>query len=132
MALVLILSFWGIGYQFMASQIHEEIKKQLHIWQQNEPEKYSYVAQSGCMFVISSKVLVVNGVALFENQGEYEHKLNIDDLFKVANKGVTEAASIKIKYHPKFGFPELIKIDWKKDTIDDECFYQISKFKALD
>ncbi|CAM3139404.1 hypothetical protein SHLO109777_19555 [Shewanella loihica] len=84
------------------------------------------------MYVVGSKVLVANGVALFEKLGEHEHKLVIDDLFKAANKGLFEAASMEIKYHPKFGFPEVIEVDWSKDTIDDECFYEISKFKVLE
>ncbi|ABO25441.1 DUF6174 domain-containing protein [Shewanella loihica] len=130
--IVLIFSFWGIGHQSVNSQTHEKIASQLEIWQQNEPERYSYVAQEGCMYVVGSKVLVANGVALFEKLGEHEHKLVIDDLFKAANKGLFEAASMEIKYHPKFGFPEVIEVDWSKDTIDDECFYEISKFKVLE
>lgn len=39
------------------------------------------------MYVAGSKVLVVNGVALFEKLGEHEHELVIDDLFKAAKKG---------------------------------------------
>lgn len=78
--IVLIFSFWGIGHQSVNSQTHEKIASQLEIWQQNEPERYSYVAQEGCMYVVGSKVLVANGVALFEKLGEHEHKLVIDDL----------------------------------------------------
>jgi len=130
--IVLIFSFWGVGYQSVNSQAHEKIERQLDIWQQHEPERYSYIAKEGCMYVAGSKVLVVNGVALFEKLGEYEHEIVIDDLFKAANKGLFEAAKMEIKYHPKFGFPEVIEIDWNKDIIDDECFFEISEFKVIE
>jgi hypothetical protein len=39
---------------------------------------------------------------------------------------------MEIKYHPKFGFPEVIEIDWNKDIMDDECFYEISEFKVIE
>jgi hypothetical protein len=130
--IILIFSFWGIGYQSVNSQTHEKIQRQLNFWQQNEPERYSYIAQEGCMYVVGSKVLVVNRVALFEQIGEYKHELVIDDLFEAANKGLSEAASIEVKYDPKFGFPKKISIDWSHDIIDDECFYEITEFKVIE
>ncbi|NQY65073.1 MAG: hypothetical protein HRT38_15360 [Alteromonadaceae bacterium] len=130
--IVFIFSFWGIGYQSVNSQNHEKIEQQLKIWQKNEPEKYSYIAREGCMFVTSSKVLVVHGVALFEQIDEYHNKLVIDDLFIAANKGLIKAANMNIKYHSKYGFPENIELDWRKEVIDDECFYEISDFKVIE
>ncbi len=130
--IILIFSFWGIGHQSANLPTHKKVAEQFVIWQQNEPKRYSYIAREGCMYVASAKVLVVNGVPLFEKVGKIGHQLVIDDLFKAANKGIFEAASIDIQYHPQFGFPELIKVDWKKETIDDECFYEISQFKIIE
>ena len=130
--IVLIFSFWGVGYQSVNSQKHEKIERQLSIWHKNEPEAYSYIATEGCMFSVSSKVLVVHGVTLFEKIGDYEHKLVINDLFKAVNKGLFDAGSIEIKYNSKFGFPESIDVDWSKETIDDECFYEISDFRVIE
>jgi hypothetical protein len=53
-------------------------------------------------------------------------------LFKAANKGLFEAARIKITYHPKYAFPQVIEVDWRKDVIDDECFYEVSEFKVIE
>ena len=130
--IVFIFCFWGINYQSINAQTNEKIQQQLAIWQTNEPEKYSYIAREGCMYVAGSKVLVVNGVALFEKIGEYEHKLVIDDLFKAAKKGFFSAARMEISYHAKFGFVKSIEVDWNKDVMDDECFYEISDFKVIE
>jgi hypothetical protein len=130
--IVLLFSFWGIKYQSVNSQAHDKLAHNLTTWLQGEPEKYSYVVRQGCMFVASSKVLVVNGVALFEKVDEYDSELVISDVFKAANKGLFEAARIKITYHPKYAFPQVIEVDWRKDVIDDECFYEVSEFKVIE
>ena len=95
-------------------------------------KKYSYIAREGCMCVASSKVLVVNGVTLFEKIDGYDNKLVIDDIFAAANKGLFEAASMEINDHFTYGFPESIKLDWRKDIFDDECFYEISDFTVIE
>lgn len=56
----------------------------------------------------------------------------IDDLFIQASKGLQGAANIQIKYHQKYGFPELIKVDWDANTFDDECFFEVVDFAAFD
>ncbi|TQF70116.1 DUF6174 domain-containing protein [Pseudoalteromonas luteoviolacea] len=82
------------------------------------------------MLTFSSNVLVVDGVALFEHENQHGSEITIDEIFKIARKGLTRAASIQLKYEPIHFFPTSIKVDW--DIHDDECFYYVSNFKVIE
>ena len=58
-------------------------------------------------------------------------QISIDDLFDIVSRASLEAYSVNTKYDDVFNYPRLIKIDWNKDRVDDECFYQITEFSPL-
>ncbi|MCG9737632.1 DUF6174 domain-containing protein [Shewanella insulae] len=130
--MVIVFSFWGIGYQFFNGETKQALVRNFELWKGKEPFSYSYKIDSGCMLVMSSNVLVVDGVAFYEHVNEHNFEITIDDIFKKALKGVTQAASIELKYHPNYFFPSSVKVDWNRDIYDDECFYSVSNFKVIE
>lgn len=130
--IVFIYGLFVYGYQSFDSKIKQSVKRNFELWKKHEPYSYSYKVDTGCMNSLSSNVLVVDGVALYEQNGKYELELTIDDIFEQALKGATSAANIEIKYHPKYAFPSSIDVDWEHDVIDDECYYSISNFKVIE
>jgi hypothetical protein len=131
-AIVIILSFWGVGFQFIKGDIRKTLDRNFESWKEKEPISYSYKVQSGCMLASSSNVLVIDGFALFEHENEHDFEITIDEMFNKAKKGITQAASIELKYDSMYFFPTSIKVDWDKDIYDDECFYYISNFKVIE
>ncbi|MFD2164790.1 DUF6174 domain-containing protein [Thalassotalea euphylliae] len=131
-AIVFIHAFGFAGLQSFNNQNKQAIVSKFETWKRNEPYSYSYKVDSGCMSALSSNVLVVDGVALFEQTSEYELELTIEDIFKQAIKGAAQAASMEVNYHSKYAYPLSIKVDWSKDVTDDECFYSVSNFKEIE
>ncbi|GMM86927.1 DUF6174 domain-containing protein [Pseudoalteromonas sp. MTN2-4] len=131
-AIVIILSFWGVGFQFIKGDIRKTLDRNFESWKEKEPFSYSYKVQNGCMLIFSSNVLVIDGIALFEHENEHDFEITIYEMFNIAKKGITQAASIELKYDSMYFFPTSIKVDWDKDIHDDECFYYISNFKVIE
>ncbi|NVK25672.1 MAG: hypothetical protein HWE10_12150 [Gammaproteobacteria bacterium] len=79
--------------------------------------------------ITPNKSLIYNRVIeqLVIENSEYQPQIEtIDDLFEIAEKAQDEAYSVSIEYHPDYGVPTLIDIDWNQTYADDEIAYQIS------
>ncbi|WP_269521300.1 DUF6174 domain-containing protein [Alteromonas sp. BMJM2] len=102
-------------------------------WEKLKPIEYNYTVKSGCMFVQSYNIEHRNR-QIFKfpvGQSTPRESLSIKEVFDIAEKATRLSYSVDIIYHPYFGYPELIDVDWDKDIIDDECFVQITDFDVL-
>lgn len=101
-------------------------------WKAVKPESFEYEAANGCMFVHKYKIEHRNGRDIKKTTGNElaGTDTNIDGLFYKADKAIRKSYRADIKYHPHFGFPVLIDVDWDKDIIDDECFFEVTSFKV--
>ncbi|WP_052262299.1 DUF6174 domain-containing protein [Pseudoalteromonas luteoviolacea] len=131
-AIIFVFSLWGVGFQFIKGEALKTLEYNFDAWQSNAPFSYTYQVESGCMLTFSSRVLVVDGVAFFEHSSGHTFEITIEKMFKKAEKAITQAASIKLDYHPAYLFPEDINVDWNKDIHDDECFYRIRNFEVIE
>jgi hypothetical protein len=135
---VIILTMFLLG-AWVISQIDEsytvrlsELAVNKDLWEQTQPVSYQYTSAYGCMMLFSYKIEHEKGRD-FEfpvGQTPANESVKIDDVFEQAEKAIRMSYSVEIKYHPYFGFPELIDVDWNKDIIDDECFFKISEFEV--
>ncbi len=116
----------GLANKNLQHQRSEKLQQQKEIWRNNTPSSYQYTIRAGCMMTFISTGTVKNGITTFIENGE---KLEIDYLFRVAKKALITASEVEIKYHPKYGVPNYIEVDWSKEVIDDECGYSLVDFK---
>jgi hypothetical protein len=137
-AAIIILTIFLLG-AWVISHMNESYKVRLSelavnkdLWKQTQPVSYNYTSTYGCMMLFSYKIEHEKGRD-FEfpiGQTPANESLKIDDVFEQAEKAIRMSYSAEVKYHPYFGFPELIDVDWDKDIIDDECFFKISGFEV--
>lgn len=128
---VFIVSFWGVAVQNLAEQQRQAIAAQRLLWQQLEPESYRYKIGMGCMVAMSVTVTVNHGVAHFEPSGVIAVNTTIDDVFDAALNASRNAATMELTYHPEYAFPQLLSVDWSKEVMDDECYYEVSDFEVI-
>jgi hypothetical protein len=133
--MLFVLGLWVLGHSI---QEDEKKNKTLQFneqkWQANKPTFYSYEVSSGCMWLVRYKIEQTQ-FGLFstplDNSPDSE-LTSINDLFQDAREANLTAYKVSVEYHPYFGFPTLIDVDWKKEIIDDECFVKIENFEVLD
>jgi len=132
---LLLLGIWVISHVDESYRIKlSELDANKNLWEKTQPLSFNYTVTYGCMMLAKYKIENEKGRD-FEfpiGQTPANESLKIDDIFAQAEKGIRMSHSVEVKYHPYFGFPELIEVDWDKDIIDDECFFQISEFKVSD
>ena len=135
-----ILSIFLVGLWVVTHSIQEEERKNTQLqtnqskWELNKPDAYSFVLVSGCMWVNSYKIEQTKS-GLFStpiDDSPVTKPITINDLFNEAKKANLTSHRVSVEYHPYFGFPTLIDVDWEKEVIDDECFVQVNEFKVLD
>ena len=126
---VFLFMFWGYSQIFTTMAKQVDVGEQLKKWNETLPHSYKFTVISGCMFLITSKVTVKNGKHTFSLDTE---KITLVELFKVAKKVKEQAYKSEINYDEKYGFPTHIDIDWSRDTIGDECFYEVTEFEVIE
>lgn len=128
MSIVLTISFWGFNHWSNHAETVEKVDSQIIHWKEFDLKDYSFVAADACMFVGYNKMQVEGGKPeLVDGQ----HLVTIDERFKLAKEAILTADKLHIEYHPLYGFPINIQVDWNEQVIDDECSYSITEFKPL-
>jgi hypothetical protein len=127
--LLVTLGTFGIGGASKTSLESklQKLESQKIKWLKIKPNTYSYTIRAGCMYRVESSAKVNSGIPTYDNN---EDKLSIDYLFIIAKRALEKSDRVDIKYHPKFGIPNSIDVDWRLDTIDDECVYSLVRFNV--
>ncbi|KAF7786145.1 hypothetical protein PRUB_a0619 [Pseudoalteromonas rubra] len=127
MSIFLVISFWGIMHWVNNAETVERVERQSMQWKGFELTEYSFIATDACMFVDYSKVQVVEGKPQLL---EGKQKVTIEGRFDLAKEAILNADALRIEYHPLYGFPVNIEVDWDDQVVDDECSYSIKEFKV--
>lgn len=114
-------------------------------WNDQAPSHYQFTLQVGCFCVpdftrpvqievrdgtVVSKSYADNGQAV--NNDFFESYDTMDELFAVIEKAIEDEADvIDIAYHPDYGYPEQISLDYIKEALDDEVAYRVLTFSVL-
>ena len=53
---------------------------------------------------------------------------DVPGLFALVDQAAAEAHDLRVTYHPTYGFPTVISIDWVADHADDEVAYRVEDF----
>ncbi len=129
----------SIGTSFEDFQAHRDI------WASRRPEGYVVKLDRTCYCPIwSARVTVagakVRGVqilvdridpSIFADTRRYPR--DIDTVFEIINTAYKERAyNIELTFDENYGFPAKALIDWNRDTVDDETYFELSEFKAVD
>ena len=127
--LVMLIGLGTFGLSNINTQYDQmkTLEQQQNKWQQNLPPFYSYTFKSACMFVIEANITAANNQIVSPDN----NTTSIDELFTKAKKAISDSHKFTIKYHPKYGFPELIEVDWSAQATDDECSYKVSDFTII-
>lgn len=128
---ILPFVFWGYGEYFTVSNKFKPVNEQLALWQTRKPTSYKYKLRHGCMSVIEVNA-VVSGDTHWFDRNVLPEQISMEDLFTIVSKAGLEAYNVNTTYDDFFSYPSLIEIDWNKNRIDDECFYQITEFTPVE
>ena len=119
------------------------LEKRRAIWQGRKPTAFSYVVQRSCFctpdvtapYVVTDEYGFARGEYLSKPPGvqatEPTDILTIEQAFELVEKAITDAESVDVTYHPEFGFPTAITIDWIHQAADDEDAYTLTEFRVL-
>ncbi|WNO11175.1 DUF6174 domain-containing protein [Teredinibacter sp. KSP-S5-2] len=137
---VFVYVFYGFYLQLEIENRKARIDERLGVWLKNEPNAYSYVVHEGCMLFRSYQVIHKNGEDLFfdmklycdpeESPGCDAGKRNILGIFEEI-KRISESAEMLDVTYSDIGYPSEVDIDWRRDTIDDECFIAVEDFREI-
>jgi|GEM_PF-2820425 len=111
----------------------EEVDRLKSIWSNRKNMNYSYTVRKSCMFSNSYHVVHRNGKTTYidiDDELSGAQKIDMLGIFDLAKKAISEAYQYSIKYS-SFGYPELIDVNWKLETYDDECSIQVSDFRQI-
>ena len=132
---ILLVGVWVIGHSISETERkNETLQLNEEKWAANKPLLYSYKVSSGCMWVNSYKIEKTESglLSMPIDKSPIVAPISVKDLFAEARKANLTSHKVTVQYHPYFGFPTLIDVDWEKEVIDDECFVKVSEFEVLD
>lgn len=150
-------SLENVIYQFDDSQVQqapEEPQEQTSAhsqtlsenqakWQQYASGDYAYTFSLGCFCAYRGPALVVYaGGELSSIVGidgtpvpvyaasQFSQSAKIENLFQELARAYEDGAEvINVIYHPQYGYPESLYIDWSSQLADDETQYSITDFE---
>ena len=131
---LLLVGVWVISYSVTESKRkNEELEHNLSLWESNKPDFYRFKYSLGCMWVNHYVVNIDSHgtVTLPIDEAPVLQTVSIEQIFEDAREANTSAHKAETEYHPYFGFPVTILVDWNEEIIDDECFIQVSDFEVL-
>jgi len=128
-AVVFITIISAASYWIKHAHSKNEVLEHQAVWQSNRPISFSYQVIYGCMKESHSYVVIHNSNV--ESVTPKLEGITIEDLYSIAIKGLEEASNVNIEYHPTFGYPIRLQIDWSANTMDDECTYQVTDFQII-
>ena len=132
-SVVFIYVFMGVRIVLDRAQQKQEVIRAHELWTHRKNKNYIYTVSYGCGYTASYRVLHSHGTVqfFFMRPGEFDgRRLQIDDIFEILEEAASEANTLEFRYASP-GYPEYVKIDWSKDGVDDECFYQVQEFRDL-
>lgn len=107
-------------------------------WEQRGPASYSYEFQRGCFCggdalqrvrisvtngVVTGVVRVDDGQPIPPDQITQYFRISIDSLFDILGDALEDADVVTVQYHPFWGYPTAVAIDYILNAIDDETNY---------
>lgn len=134
----------GVSTSASAAMLTQaELTANRNLWEEEEPEAYSFVVQNGCFCLEDvrgpHRVSVVDGEitdVVFADSGEpytLDTVYTIDGYFDILQQGLDEDwFSLEATFDPEFGFPLTIAGNPSAQLADEEVFYTISDFNVLD
>ena len=133
-AVLFIVTWMAFNSANTNHEKHKALADNKRQWFTYKPQSYRYRYSAGCMLWQSFNVEVSPAGTIVLPVGEFSAPENvaIENLFEEVSRALAEAYFVEIKYHPYFGFPLSIEVDWDKDVIDDECYVEVTAFVSLD
>ena len=107
-------------------------------WEQRGPANYSYQFQRGCFCgggsteavritvadgIVTSVVRESDGQAVPPDQITLFFRITIDSLFDIVGDALEDASTVSAAYHPFWGYPTQVAIDYILNAADDEVNY---------
>jgi len=124
--------------------IHQAWQNAKQKWQKVNASHYIYTLQRSCFCppesrkpmrirVNNNKIkLVLLVPENIEKPTNFTGAKTVDELFTLIEQAMQrKAASIKVSYDPRFGYPSNITIDYDKRMADEEVYYKASGMRLL-
>ena len=119
------------------------LEQNRRLWKAQDLSTYTYALSRHCfcgyygaytVVVDRDTIQTITSVVTSEAipAEEYQYFETIDDLFHIVEKALEEADVLRVEYHPRFGYPTEIDIDYYKEAVDDEITYQASLYERLE
>ncbi len=127
----------------VTSDIQQTLNKQLALWEKAAIDNYSYVFQRSCFCTPEYTKAVLVRVregnvvdARFKDSNKVlpkaleRNRQTIKNLFDIIQNAINrKAASIKVKYDPKYAYPGSIAVDYDAQIADEELYISAKDFK---
>ena len=105
------------------------------------PASYAYTLTQSCFCIYSGPVRVtvadgrVVSVVALSDQDVPQDQIDaigqtLVELTALAVRAEREADDVEVRYHPTYGFPTRLDIDWVREAVDDEAVYTAADFEA--
>ena len=110
-------------------------------WEQRGPASYTYDFRRSCFCggeaiqavritvtsgVVTGVVLVADGLPVPPDQIEQYFRITIDSLFDIVGDALEDADAVTVQYHPFWGYPTAVGIDYIRNAVDDEINYSVA------
>jgi len=115
---------------FNRTRLREELQKALTFWQREHPAAYELTVSLDCFClgpvpVVSrvgeNTVVAIGGGSWHDGRSLQAPLRTIESLFTEARRAIeSEADDVRVEFDRQFRFPARIRIDDRRDVIDDE------------
>jgi hypothetical protein len=140
---LLVLTACG-GDGFLAStRFFPDVRAARARWESSGIDSYAMTVRRLCFcgFVEPVRVTVDDGVIISRiivSSGDpvpgslAQHYPDVPGLFAIIEHAFADGADgLRFEFHPSYGFPTAIAIDWARDAVDDEVTYRAEDFASL-
>ena len=115
-------------------------------WLQQRPARYRYTVDRDCYcepafrepytVTVDGELRSLGYSSSFENPNmdpvlNPPEPVEVIDLFQLLYNVAEHADALSVSYHSEFGYPEIIRIDWRESQADDEQYFTIRDFRVL-
>ncbi len=150
-ATLLLLIVWAsavpLFHWFQIGDSQEELLENQAKWQRQGVDSYEYIVRKSCFCGppgnIPVKIVVRDSlnIAAFDNRTTYDPAVDkieglpqsIPALFDLVRlSSASQPDSFEVEYNETFGFPESVRIDSKRQAVDDEVSFVVQAFRVID
>ncbi len=138
---IVIFSIVFLGCHSDTDPQRKELRENISKWQELERTDYQITTRVVCFCIRTDEIIItVEDEQIVEafyaesgdflEQSELSSLRTIEQHFDIIDEAISDNAfRLEVEYHPEFGFPTVISIDYAVNVADDEVVYYLSNLQ---